>query len=490
MELPYLTYQLTYHGLKDVRVRTRRRYDLTGWSIYDPEEPPQPGTLCIVHRQQLPGDVPPGVLLCVTGCPAEQTPPRLDGLFLPCSTARAVSLVHTIFHDYDRWEFALSYGGDLPLDTLLELSTPVLHMPMCLIDNSLHNIAQNRWYTELVEQPGDQPPSTDSAYWAGHFGGHTHRKGVFIVWLESDQKDLLCYNIILSNKFYARFLASVEDPQYQAMQERLFTRLSAALEVIFADQRAAVRYTVQTRDFQEAVEALLDGRQPGDAAVLERNRWFLSDSYQVVVFRFGQAFLVEEGDRFLFTQLRSVFPEGCVLMRDRHFILVRNLTLDQDNDDDFGARLPVFLREHVAKAGISNTFPGGQTFAPYLRQAFLALQLGEIHDPDFWYYHFHRYALPYLLSRCVSEFPAEQVACPALMTLRQWDETHHSTLYETLRLYLTSCCNASRTAQSLHIHRTSLIKRLGKIEALTALNLDDTDTQLYLLLSYQLLERT
>lgn len=489
MDIPYLTYQLTYHGLKDVRIRTRRRYDLSDWVIYDPTIVLRPGALCLVPWDHLPPSPPEGALLCVTDCPAQAALPPCDGLFLPCSTARAVSLISAVFRDYDKWEFILSYCGDLSLNTLLELSTPVLHMPMCLIDNSLHNIAQNRWYTELVEEPADQPPSTDSAYWSGHFGGYTHRKGVFSIYLDSDQKDLLCYNIILSGKFYARFLASVEDPAYRTIQERLFTRLSMALEVIFAEQRAPVRYTVQSRDFQEAVEDLLEGRKPRDMAVLERNRWHVDDPYQVVVFRFGQAFLVEEGDRFLFSQLRSVFPESCVLMRDQNFILVRNLTLDRNNDDDFGARLPVFLREHVAKAGISNTFTGGASFAPYLQQANYALWLGEQKDPDFWYYYFHRYAMAYLLTRCVSEFPADQVACPALTDLRRWDEAHHSALYETLRTYLDSRCNTSRTAQLLHIHRTSLIKRLNKIESLTDLHLEDPETQLYLLLSYALLEQ-
>ena len=46
-----------------------------------------------------------------------------------------------------------------------------------------------------------------------------------------------------------------------------------------------------------------------------------------------------------------------------------------------------------------------------------------------------------------------------------------------------------RTAETLIIHRTTLTYRLGKLEELWNLNLDDSDTRLYLLLSLWLLEK-
>ena len=45
-----------------------------------------------------------------------------------------------------------------------------------------------------------------------------------------------------------------------------------------------------------------------------------------------------------------------------------------------------------------------------------------------------------------------------------------------------------RTAEALIIHRTTLTYRLGKLEELWNLNLDDSDTRLYLLLSFRMLE--
>ncbi len=54
------------------------------------------------------------------------------------------------------------------------------------------------------------------------------------------------------------------------------------------------------------------------------------------------------------------------------------------------------------------------------------------------------------------------------------------TLIDTLRTYLDHAGNSARTAQSLHIHRTSLYYRLGRIRELTGADLDDGRTRLAL----------
>ena len=59
---------------------------------------------------------------------------------------------------------------------------------------------------------------------------------------------------------------------------------------------------------------------------------------------------------------------------------------------------------------------------------------------------------------------------------------------ETLWAYLLHERSIPRTAEALIIHRTTLTYRLGKLEELWNLNLDDSDTRLYLLLSFRMLE--
>lgn len=50
--------------------------------------------------------------------------------------------------------------------------------------------------------------------------------------------------------------------------------------------------------------------------------------------------------------------------------------------------------------------------------------------------------------------------------------------------------NSSEAARLLHIHRTTLLYRLEKIYEMADIDLEDADTRLHLLLSFQLLGET
>lgn len=74
---------------------------------------------------------------------------------------------------------------------------------------------------------------------------------------------------------------------------------------------------------------------------------------------------------------------------------------------------------------------------------------------------------------------------PQLRTLR--DNDPNGTLTDTLAAYLDHAGNSPRTAAALHIHRTSLYYRLGRIRELTGADLDDGKTRLTLQLGLTLL---
>jgi intracellular sulfur oxidation DsrE/DsrF family protein len=72
-----------------------------------------------------------------------------------------------------------------------------------------------------------------------------------------------------------------------------------------------------------------------------------------------------------------------------------------------------------------------------------------------------------------------------LVTLRESDPS--GALTETLAAYLDHAGNSPRTAEALHIHRTSLYYRLGRIRDLTGADLDDGRTRLALQLGLAVL---
>ncbi len=479
----YLKYQLESDGCPAL-FRCTGRYRLTGWSIYDGRPAPEQNQLWIAAEDRCPTPLPSGVFWCITNWTGAQ-PVESDGLFIcpEIDFAQVVNLIQRIFRDYEKWEFAMD-REDLSLDDLLEISLPVLRMPMTIVDSRFQILARNSLYKWVLEHSVVEQPVDDGLIWTKEFQSCTGRRGIFRYRMES--KDLLCYNFTMDGKFVARLLASIEEPPYAALQEILLERLVKCLEPRFS--HAIFPHSPDSRDFYEAVETLLSGHPLADPSVLRRNRWMQEDTYQIAVIRFGPYFPIEEGEQYLLRQLRIIFPESCILRRNDDFLCVRNLNVQKDVEESFRERMSVFLREHVAKAGISNCFIGRAGFASYLQQAYDALRLGEKADPHFWCYYFKDYTFAYLLGQCTAKYGSLQVASPKLGLLRRYDVEHNTELFQTLRVYLATWCNATDAARQLYIHRTSLLKRLRRIIELTELNLSDPDTVLYLLLSYKLLD--
>ena len=407
----YLHYQLLSCGC-EARLHCEGRYRLEGWCIYDGRPNPDSGHLWIVPQYKLPEQPPEGVFWCVTAWDGSEPPANLDGLFIGPETdfPQVVNWIQQIFRDFETWEFALEHG-DLSLDDLLELSLPVLRMPLTIMDSQFQMLAKNSLYDWILEHSVVERPVVDGMIWTREFQECSGRRGIFRFHLESDNKDLLCYNFTVDGKFFARLLASVEEPQFSGLQEILLERLVKCLEGMLS-ATTSLR-SPDSRDFYEAMETLLSGRPLTDPSVLKRNRWMLEDTYQIAVIRFGPYFPMEEGEQYLMRQLRILFPESCILRRDDDFLCVRNLNVRKDVDGSFRERLSVFLREHLAKAGVSNRFTGTDGFSQYLQQAYDALRVGEQTDPHFWCYYFQNYAFKYLLSQCTARYAPMQVAAPA-----------------------------------------------------------------------------
>ena len=160
-----------------------------------------------------------------------------------------------------------------------------------------------------------------------------------------------------------------------------------------------------------------------DPQVLLQHQWSLEDTYALSVIRCYDRFPSGgSGKNISGSSLQSLFPHSCVLRLDQDFVCVWNLALISGEDYVFQEKMAVFLREHVAKAGDSNSFCGREDFSLYLNQAREALRLGDKYAPHFWHYRFERIML---ISICWNTAPPLlvplQVCSPALRILQNYD---------------------------------------------------------------------
>lgn len=96
--------------------------------------------------------------------------------------------------------------------------------------------------------------------------------------------------------------------------------------------------------------------------------------------------------------------------------------------------------------------------------------------------------LQYMLDECAGKLPVESLFSPGLLSLLEHDRTRGTEYVKTLDIYLKNETSMSRTAAALYIHRSSLLKRLNKIERLIQEDLQDPDVRLYYRICFALRE--
>ena len=98
------------------------------------------------------------------------------------------------------------------------------------------------------------------------------------------------------------------------------------------------------------------------------------------------------------------------------------------------------------------------------------------------------YTLPYIMHQMQHTIlPA--VLHPALGFLREYDSQHHSNLYDTLYAYLKNERSPLATARNTHLHRNTLAYRLNRLGEILPYDLDDFQTRMHILISFQIAEQ-
>ena len=139
-------------------------------------------------------------------------------------------------------------------------------------------------------------------------------------------------------------------------------------------------------------------------------------------------------------------------------------------------RLVPLLQKLNFFAGVSDSFTDIRGACSGYRQACCALETGVQQSPSDSLFYYTDYVLTYMLGHCSGGLNAQEIMPSGLLQLK--DSERGSMDLETLRCYLDNECNASRTAEAMYLHRSSLAPRLERIRSYV--DLDTPEQRLYL----------
>ena len=456
--------------------------------------------------------------------------------FVACPDAGVTSeelleCVGSALVELTRWDASLKDAllNDLTLPMVIELGEDIFTNPYAFVDKDLVTLAASERYSDhivaLMQGGADDPFEIDRAQKPEDLA---RRKRTGLANDEDQLPPQRVRELVEDERFFA--VARLKEPFYYDSPVGPWTSYCINLiedgiwmvRLVFYSEDGArldpgeellaqhfFGYIVEIyRRFTGAFESarsqsdtlhallrdVLVGQQDFDPAAareaLALYGWDASNEYTVVKLVFFAGANWETAAPYICRQLERQWRNSVAFTLGTSIVWLFNHSLVQikHHGGEFMSSVVHLLREHACKAGLSDTFDDFGLVRTYYHEAELALSLGQVRDPHFWYFNFGDYALDYIAYQATRQLGANQVAHKGLLALKAHDAAKGTDYVETLKAYLDNNQNAVRTAEQLFVHRTSLIRRIQRIEKIGNLNLADANEVAYLQISFRILE--
>jgi len=171
---------------------------------------------------------------------------------------------------------------------------------------------------------------------------------------------------------------------------------------------------------------------------------------------------------------------------DRFLYVLLYGTRDRAHSQTILRELDAIMGRFQFSCGVSRSFDGLEHIGRFRRQAEIALETGRRWQSESGVHYYRDLALRAMIDAAAEKLGQENCRHPALELLETHDRENDGEYLETLRVYALSSFSSQQTCKELHIHRNTLGYRLGRIEELMGIRLEDRDTRLHLALSFMM----
>lgn len=470
------------------RFRAARRFSGLGM--------PAPDVICVVG----PGEAAAfrtGDNACVS-----TTPVQGKGGCILCMNRTPEALLDALLDIFERCREAearmdgLVYRNADPRQ-LCELGADLLENPICIHDDWFVMVARSAELAEVM--PPDYVMSSSKEFIPRAIVEDFKNDGEYLetyvhrdarMWQPSPEGPRCLYANLWEGQVYRGRLLVVE-------HRRAFRRLDYAVAELLAQRalmlldRSRSGQSRAYRGMDDVVLDLLNGRQPEpqeEQQLLAMLGWRRDE--RLLCMRLESQVQSEAGvaDHTLHSDLFQVFPQGYILFSGHQQCVILNLDRQDMTLPMLRHSLSPLCRDYCLYAGISSPVRGtGELDVAYL-QSRVALEKAFQLGGERWAITFSDCALEYMLSRTREAMPLRHLVSPELNRLIEYDREKGTRYYETLRAYLLNERDIPRTSEALIIHRTTLLYRLRKLQAIASIDLDDPGRRLQLLISLWILD--
>lgn len=184
---------------------------------------------------------------------------------------------------------------------------------------------------------------------------------------------------------------------------------------------------------------------------------------------------------FLRTTIKSTFPYLIPVIQKQvlYYLIDKDMMMSEPIMTQ--ERLILYMNSLSAHVGVSEPFQNLRNILDFRRQAELAMSLAEAKRESVAVFRDQIFEI--LIQNIKRDFGVTFIH-PVLKQLHEYDEENQTNLYQTLNTYSLSFSNNRIASEKLHIHRNTLLYRLGRIEEITQLDMNDSHEMLLIYLSF------
>lgn len=417
---------------------------------------------------------------------------------------------YTALRNWDReMNLLMLRGGSL--QELLDISTPVIGNPITIMDPGFKLIAYTRAvtshskiYNEVLKY-GCLPE---------HIIEEHEKVGVFPAMLENSPAQLTQNapdHVTLLQAIYVdhRIAGQVAMP----CTARLYTEgLAEQFDVLLANGGGILEserhnQTVNRYMHEYFLAELIESGVPGDESFSERLKYIgLPSQGSFCLFHLHQGRHDPYLSDFHAGRIAALLPgEKVFTLRGELYVLVNQQGHSLSYRDHILRalkRMDSFLRREGLVCGVSARFADIRKIGQAHTQADAALKLGgrisrtraleklgvaDLRYPD-TVFEYDDYRLHHMIDCCAQQIALEDLCAPELLRLIATDREEGANHCEVLYHYLIRERRTTETAERLHMHRNNVIYRIGKIQDMLDIDLDDAEVRKKLLLSFAVVE--
>lgn len=242
--------------------------------------------------------------------------------------------------------------------------------------------------------------------------------------------------------------------------------------------------------YHTLIQDLLEGRINSENELSNRIwnlNWQIKKNLYIMVLHLDQSHSILEYLLYIRNIFVDIVQNNKCIVYKRKVLMIIDTDLENPIDQDTQINLEEFCISFNGYIGISQQFHEISQLEKYVNQAFIAAELGEkklIRINDYNDY----ILLDFFGQLKTLDIDLNYFIHPGVKALIEYDIQNSTQYLKTLFIYLKNFRNQNSTAKELHLHRSSVLYHLQKLNKILNVDLNDYDTIFHIQLSLKLIE--